>query len=52
MLAQKDEAWRQDQTKRLFRKVDLRLLLILMIICLLNFLDRTNLAQARLDVIE
>jgi MFS family permease len=52
MFAGKDEAWRQDQTKKLLRKVDIRLLPILVIMYLLNFLDRSNLAQARLGGIE
>jgi MFS family permease len=51
-FAAKDEAWKQDQTKKLLRKVDLRLLPILVIMYLLNFLDRSNLAQARLGGIE
>jgi len=45
MFAQKDEAWRRDQTKKLLRKVDVRLLPILVIMYLLNFLDRSSLPK-------
>jgi hypothetical protein len=44
--------WKAHHTSRLLRKVDLRLLPLLIVIYLLNFLDRSNLAQARLGTLE
>lgn len=49
--SQSDE-WRQEKSKALLRKVDLRLLPFLIVMYLLNFLDRSNLAQARLGSLE
>ncbi|KAF5005095.1 hypothetical protein FDECE_8415 [Fusarium decemcellulare] len=46
------EEWRQDFDKKLLRKVDLRLMPTLVIMYLLNFLDRSNLAQARQGTLE
>jgi hypothetical protein len=51
-FAGKDEEWRALHTKRLLRKVDFRLLTFLALMYLLNFLDRSNLAQARLGTLE
>ena len=39
-------------TSRLVRKVDFRLLSLLILMYLLNFLDRSNLAQARFGTLE
>lgn len=51
-FATKDAEWKEYQTKKLLRKVDLRLIPLLVIMYLLNFLDRSNLAQARLGTLE
>lgn len=51
-FAAKDEEWHAYQTKKLLRKVDIRLLPCLILMYLLNFLDRSNLAQARLGGLE
>lgn len=50
--ASKDEEWKAYHTKKLLRKVDIRLLPLLVLMYLLNFLDRSNLAQARLGALE
>lgn len=50
--AAKDAEWKALHTKKLLRKVDLRLLPLLVLMYLLNFLDRSNLAQARLGSLE
>jgi hypothetical protein len=50
--AAKDDEWKTFHTKQLLRKVDLRLLPLLILMYLLNFLDRSNLAQARLGTLE
>jgi hypothetical protein len=50
--AAKDEEWKTFHTKKLLRKVDFRLLPLLVMMYLLNFLDRSNLAQARLGTLE
>ena len=47
-----DEAERAADEKRLLRKIDLHLLPFLIIMYLLNFLDRANLAQARQGTLE
>ncbi|KAK3343442.1 major facilitator superfamily domain-containing protein [Lasiosphaeria hispida] len=47
-----DEAWRDQTTKKLLRKIDLHLLPFLIVMYLLNFLDRSNLAQARQGTLE
>ena len=44
--------WRQAEQRKLLRKIDLRLLPILILCYLLNFLDRSNLAQARQGSLE
>lgn len=44
--------WRSDFEKKLLRKVDVRLMPTLIIMYLLNFLDRSNLAQARQGTLE
>ncbi|KAI1084549.1 putative MFS transporter [Whalleya microplaca] len=44
--------WHRDMTKRVMRKVDFHLLPMLILMYLLNFLDRSNLAQARLGTLE
>ena len=51
-FAQKDEEWVDYKTKHLLRKVDGHLLPMLIIMYLLNFLDRSNLAQARTGGLE
>ncbi|KAL3429270.1 major facilitator superfamily domain-containing protein [Aspergillus tetrazonus] len=50
--AAKGEEWHRQMTRRLMRKVDLHLLPLLVIMYLLNFLDRNNLSQARLGTLE
>jgi hypothetical protein len=50
--AAKDDEWKAFHTKKLLRKVDVRLLPLLILMYLLNFLDRSNLAQARLGSLE
>lgn len=47
-----DEAERAADEKRLLRKIDLHLLPFLIVMYLLNFLDRANLAQARQGTLE
>lgn len=49
---QRDEEWRAYMNKRLVRKIDMKLLPFLVLMYLLNFLDRSNLAQARLGTLE
>ncbi|KAK0392926.1 hypothetical protein NLU13_2420 [Sarocladium strictum] len=49
---QQTQDWRQQKRKALIRKIDLRLLPFLILMYLLNFLDRSNLAQARLGSLE
>lgn len=44
--------WHASMRKKLLWKVDLHLLPMLILMYLLNFLDRNNLAQARLDTLE
>lgn len=51
-FASKDEEWRIHFDKKVLRKVDLRLMPILTLMYLLNFLDRANLAQARQGSLE
>ena len=51
-LSQQDPQWKALHTKKLLRKVDSRLLPLLALMYLLNFLDRSNLAQARLGTLE
>lgn len=43
----RDEEWVAVKEKQLLRKVDMHLLPFLIIMYLLNFLDRSNLSQAR-----
>lgn len=40
-FANKDEVWRKHMDKKLVRKIDIRLLPVLIILYLLNFLDRS-----------
>ena len=47
-----DEEWRKTFEKKLLRKVDIRLMPTLVVMYLLNFLDRSNLAQARQGTLE
>ena len=47
-----DEAWRKQREKQLLRKIDAHLLPFLILMYLLNFLDRSNLAQARQGTLE
>lgn len=46
------EEWRAAMNKKVLRKVDTRLMPTLVIMYLLNFLDRSNLAQARQGSLE
>ncbi|KAL4931444.1 major facilitator superfamily domain-containing protein [Aspergillus undulatus] len=50
--ASKSEEWHKQMTTKLMRKVDLHLLPLLVVMYLLNFLDRNNLSQARLGTLE
>ncbi|KAF7597007.1 hypothetical protein BBP40_011373 [Aspergillus hancockii] len=50
--ASKSAEWHQKMTRQLLRKVDLHLLPCLIVMYLLNFLDRNNLSQARLGTLE
>lgn len=47
-----DTPQHRDRTSKLLRKVDLHLLPLLIVMYLLNFLDRSNLAQARQGTLE
>lgn len=47
-----DGTWRKDRETRLLRKIDIHLLPFLIVMYLLNFLDRSNLAQARQGSLE
>ncbi|KAI0147036.1 allantoate permease [Xylariaceae sp. FL1272] len=47
-----DPEWHRQMKKRLMRKVDWHLLPLLVLMYLLNFLDRNNLSQARLGTLE
>jgi MFS family permease len=49
---QQGPEWRHTKRKALLRKIDARLLPFLIVMYLLNFLDRSNLAQARLGSLE
>lgn len=51
-FANKDASWIETEDKRLVRKIDMHLLPFLIIMYLLNFLDRSNLAQARQGTLE
>lgn len=51
-FAAKDDEWKAEHTKKLLRKVDLHLLPFLILMYTLNFLDRSNLAQARQGSLE
>ncbi|KAJ9635102.1 hypothetical protein H2199_008588 [Coniosporium tulheliwenetii] len=51
-FASRDAAYHQAKTKELLRQVDWHLLPLLIMMYLLNFLDRNNLAQARLGTLE
>ncbi|KAJ5459536.1 uncharacterized protein N7458_001088 [Penicillium daleae] len=50
--ASKSPEWHQKMTRTLLRKVDYHLLPFLVLMYLLNFLDRNNLSQARLGTLE
>ncbi|KAJ5749370.1 uncharacterized protein N7511_011066 [Penicillium nucicola] len=52
IYASKSPEWHQTMTRRLLRKVDFHLLPFLILMYLLNFLDRNNLSQARLGSLE
>jgi hypothetical protein len=47
-----DGEWKRQFERKTLRKVDLRMLPALVIMYLLNFLDRSNLAQARQGTLE
>lgn len=48
----KDDEWKEYHSKKLLRRLDFRLLPLIVLMYLLNFLDRSNLAQARLGTLE
>ncbi|KAI9371091.1 major facilitator superfamily domain-containing protein [Aspergillus egyptiacus] len=50
--ASKSAEWHKQMTRKLMRKVDFHLLPLLVLMYLLNFLDRNNLSQARLGTLE
>ncbi|KAA8643923.1 hypothetical protein EYZ11_006413 [Aspergillus tanneri] len=52
VYASKSPEWHRCMTRQLLRKVDLHLLPFLILMYLLNFLDRNNLSQARLGTLE
>lgn len=52
VFASKDQEWRGAFEKKLMRKVDLRLVPLLIIMYLNNFIDRAALGQARLGTLE
>ncbi|KAI0907223.1 allantoate permease [Ustulina deusta] len=47
-----DADWHRAMHKKLMRKLDIHLLPLLVLMYLLNFLDRNNLSQARLSTLE
>lgn len=49
-FATKDEAWKNEMDKKLVRKIDGRLLPILIVLYLLNFLDRYVFFASRSDI--
>ncbi|KAK4503294.1 hypothetical protein PRZ48_006722 [Zasmidium cellare] len=51
-FAGKDEEWVEYRNKKLLRKVDAHLLPLLVLMYLMNFLDRNNLSQARQGTLE
>lgn len=51
-FANEDPVQHQARTSKLLRKIDLHLLPFLILMYLLNFLDRSNLAQARQGTLE
>ena len=51
-FAQRPQEWHDEFRKKLVRKVDLRLLPMLCLMFLMCYLDRSNLAQARLAGLE
>ncbi|KAK9437212.1 MFS transporter prlL [Metarhizium brunneum] len=51
-FASRDPEWVAAQDKRLVRKIDTRMMPCLIVMYLLNFLDRSNLAQARQGTLE
>ncbi|KAI1173007.1 allantoate permease [Nemania sp. FL0916] len=51
-FANADADWHRAMKKKLMRKVDIHLLPLLILMYLLNFLDRNNLSQARLGTLE
>ena len=51
-FADNDTVWHSKMTRQLLLKVDIHLLPLLIVMYLLNFLDRNNLSQARLGTLE
>lgn len=51
-FASRDKEWIKTADQKLVRRIDLRLLPFLILMYLLNFLDRSNLAQARQGSLE
>lgn len=51
-FAGRSAQWKQEQESMLLKKIDLRLMPLLTLIYLLNYLDRANLAQARQGNLE
>jgi hypothetical protein len=51
-FASQSNEWKTKRKKKLLRRVDWRLVPLLVTMYLLNFLDRNNLAQTRLGTLE
>lgn len=51
-FASKPSSWHQETNRKLVRKIDLHLLPMLSLMFLMSYLDRSNLAQARLAGLE
>lgn len=51
-FASRGEEWRKQYERKFVRKVDWRLMPLLILMYLNNFLDRASLAQARLGTLE
>ena len=51
-FANRSPEWHAQTRKKLMRKVDVHLLPLLIVMYILNFLDRNNLSQARLGTLE
>ncbi|KAK9452947.1 major facilitator superfamily domain-containing protein [Dipodascopsis uninucleata] len=49
---ERTEAWHEETRKKLLKKLDSHILPIIIVMYLMNYLDRTNLSQARLGGLE